>query len=269
MSDQYIVDTPENIGFTYDIAGVASRFVAAVVDTVLILLAQGIILLVGSLAITELELGWSIIQAIAAITGFLILWGYYLLFEMAWNGQTPGKRMVGLRVVREGGRPITFLASAIRNLVRIVDFLPVLYGIGVIAIFVDRRARRLGDLAAGVVVVRERGDITLESLTAKPAAPTLYTPDTSTFPSSLMEKLDEQTINLIGEFLQRREEFGRLARERMANQLAEGLEQRLQMQAGQHKEAFLEWVLASYHAERKQPQPASAAADPIAPRSES
>jgi uncharacterized RDD family membrane protein YckC len=261
MDDRYTVDTPENIEFAYDIAGIGSRFLAAIIDGIAILIAQAVVLLAAGLAISSLDLPESLVTAGASILGFLILWGYFLAFEMAWNGQSPGKRVIGLRVVREGGRPITFVASAIRNLVRLVDFLPLFYGIGVVAMFCDRRARRLGDLAAGVLVVRERGDVTLESLTARSAG--------AAVPASLerierISALNDSDYGLIQEFLARRSEFSKEGRARLAAQLLRGVERRLELSAGQDGEQFLERVALAYRAHRaaaeQQGEPAASSA---------
>src|SRR5215212_8679954 len=173
MDDRYTIATPENIEFAYDIAGIGSRFLAAMIDTLLIGVAETIIILIVGLTSSAIGLRTadSLLAALGGLLSFTILWGYYIAFELLWNGQSPGKRAIGLRVVREGGRPITFVGSAIRNLIRIVDFLPAFYGIGVIVMFVDRRARRLGDLAGGTLVVKERRAVTLESLTTPAVVP--------------------------------------------------------------------------------------------------
>src|SRR6185503_2095102 len=171
MDDRYTIETPENIEFAYDVAGIGSRFLAAIIDTLVIGTALIILsILIGVIGVRSnfaTSTTSSVAAAIGAILSFLTLWGYYIVFELVWNGQSIGKRAIGLRVVREGGRPITFVSSAIRNLIRIVDFLPMFYGIGVVVMFVDRRARRLGALAGGTLVVKERRGVTLESLTAQ------------------------------------------------------------------------------------------------------
>jgi uncharacterized RDD family membrane protein YckC len=102
-------------------------------------------------------------------TANLVFWGYYILFETMWEGQSPGKRALGVRVLKTSGMPIGFLDAVIRNLVRIVDFLPFFYGVGVVTMFISPQSRRLGDLAAGTLVVRERVAITLDSLQAATA----------------------------------------------------------------------------------------------------
>jgi uncharacterized RDD family membrane protein YckC len=105
-----------------------------------------------------------VVLAFIVLVVFFVFWGYFVLFETVWNGQTPGKRWTGLRVIQEGGYPIGFSHAAIRNIVRLVDFLPVYYVVGATVMLIDKRSRRLGDLLAGTIVVRERRDVTLESL---------------------------------------------------------------------------------------------------------
>jgi hypothetical protein len=101
--------------------------------------------------------GWvaGLVLAFYALLNFAILWGYYLIFELGWQGQTPGKRLTRIRVVKLDGSAPGFLEVAIRNLVRIVDFLPSAYALGLIVMFLSRQARRLGDYAAGTLVVYE------------------------------------------------------------------------------------------------------------------
>src|SRR5690349_9786712 len=208
MDDRYTIDTPENIEFAYDIAGIGSRFLAAMIDTLLIGIAETIVILIVGLTSSALGLraAESLLAALGALLAFAILWGYYIVFELLWSGQSPGKRAIGLRVVREGGRPITFVGSAIRNLIRIVAFLPALYGIGVLVMFVDRRSRRLGDLAGGTLVVKERRNVTLASLTASGAlAPPPLAPG-ETLPQPTLPNiglLNDADYNLMQEFLGR------------------------------------------------------------------
>ena len=244
MDNRYTIDTPENIEFGYDIAGIGSRFLAAMIDTFLIGVAEVIILLVVGLAVQSLSLAESILTAAGALLGFVVLWGYYVAFELAWNGQSPGKRVLGLRVVRDGGRPITIIASVIRNLIRIIDFLPFLYGIGVVAMVADRRSRRLGDLAAGVLVVRERAEVTLESLNAR--SQPLNSVSVAGVPLVAVGALNETDYALVQEFLERRRDLALETRRQLGMRLVRGLEQRLAIQSGMQPEQFLEYVAASY-----------------------
>lgn len=167
-------DTPENVVFGYQLAGIGSRFLAAFVDTILILVLQVVvnltlILVVAlaggpSLVETGLRGDISIVVGIFGLLAFAFLWGYYIFFELLWNGQSPGKRLIGLRVISQNGAPIDVAAAIIRNLVRIVDFLPVHYGVGVLSMFIDPQSRRLGDFAAGTLVVYDQGAVTLDEL---------------------------------------------------------------------------------------------------------
>ncbi|HJZ48845.1 MAG TPA: RDD family protein [Roseiflexaceae bacterium] len=257
MDDRYTIDTPENIEFAYDIAGIGSRFLAAIVDTLLIGIAEAIIILVVGLTSSAIGLraAGGLLTALGALLAFAILWGYYIAFELLWNGQSPGKRVIGLRVVREGGRPISFAGSAIRNLVRIVDFLPALYGIGVLVMFVDRRSRRLGDLAAGTLVVKERRGVTLESLTAAAVAPAPPLAPGETLPQPTLPNiglLNDDDYNLIQEFLGRRNELGRDARARLGIQLAGGIQARLGLPQGGDAERFLQYVVGEYQLLKRQ-----------------
>lgn len=157
------ITTPENVVLSFEVAGVGSRFIACLLDTVL----EGAgLVVIGAMA---LFLGWSLDQlgvsrssfmtllvAITLVVMFALLCGYYILFESRWNGQTPGKKVMGLRVIRDGGLPIDFPAALVRNLCRAADFLPALYGIGLVSILVSDDYKRLGDYVAGTLVVKER-----------------------------------------------------------------------------------------------------------------
>ncbi|HEX2995458.1 MAG TPA: RDD family protein, partial [Anaerolineales bacterium] len=116
------IQTPENVAFGYQVAGIGSRFLASLLDTLLIGLLQIIVVVVATLIINALEdvtaalSTWII--AIFSLILAIFYWGYYVFFEMLWNGQSPGKRWVGLRVIRTDGTPITLSEALIRNLVR-------------------------------------------------------------------------------------------------------------------------------------------------------
>ncbi len=259
MDERYIIDTPENIEFAYAVAGIGSRFLAAIVDSLLLVLLQlalVFIVFAGLNVLGEDDALSSVFLAGWAILSFIFFWGYYILFEMIWNGQTPGKRVVGLRTVREGGRPITFVASAIRNLIRFIDFLPSFYGLGVLVMFIDSRSRRLGDLAAGTLVVREQRAVTLESLTTR-AEPLALPPRPADAPNTpLLPNLHLLTngdYDLVQEFLRRRSELGPDSRARLGSQLADTLRQRLGVPLSGNPELFLEHLVREYRVSKQQP----------------
>ncbi|MCG8346558.1 MAG: RDD family protein, partial [Chloroflexales bacterium] len=253
MDDRYTIDTPENIEFAYAVAGIGSRFLGAIIDTIFLVILQlalgGVIFAILEAASDTAGAFESILFGIWIVLSFIFLWGYYILFEMLWNGQSPGKRAVGLRVMREGGRPITFAASAIRNLIRLIDFLPGFYGVGVLVMFIDRRARRLGDLAAGTIVVKERQAVTLESLATRaeplnlPPRPA-GAPDTPLLPN--LQLLTEDDYNLVQSFLRRRSELGPDSRARLGSQLADALRNRLGLPIEGNPELFLEHLVREY-----------------------
>jgi uncharacterized RDD family membrane protein YckC len=230
--DSLQIDTPENVAFGYQVAGIGSRFVAALVDTLLIVLLQFLInglliLLYFNLGIdAEADSASSWIMAVLGVVAFVFLWGYYIFFEMLWNGQSPGKRAMKLRVIRTDGSPITLVESLVRNLVRIVDFLPAAYGFGVVTMFVNPQSRRLGDLAAGTLVVHESESASVQSLNVRPAAAyqrmSLRLVSAEGFP---VERLTNPEVHLIEEFLQRRDDMPH--RQQLAAQILIRLYQRV------------------------------------------
>lgn len=155
------VETPEQVVVSYTLAGIGTRGAAALIDLLLMLLLTGT-LWYAAASLPKLMPGLrdvgrgSWVSAVIIIGQFLILWGYFVAFEAIWDGQTPGKRLLGLRVVRNGGGGVDLGASAARNLIRFVDFLPFGYFVGMISIIANQRNQRLGDLVAGTIVVRER-----------------------------------------------------------------------------------------------------------------
>ena len=155
MNDHLSVETPEQININYQKAGIGSRFYAALLDTLLL----GLIVIIGfyvnfTFLIEFGEVLGNWLWSIGGILGFAIFWGYFMVFEITTNGQSPGKFALGIRVIKEGGYPISFGDSAIRNLVRVVDFLPFFYGTGLLVMLINGNWQRLGDLAAGTLVVK-------------------------------------------------------------------------------------------------------------------
>lgn len=147
------VETPEHVALDYEVAGLGSRALAAILDTVLVFCIELAVLFV-SLAFGGASN--SVFTALLIILSAVFVLGYFVLFEGLRGGQTPGKRRLGIRVVRDTGHPVTLGASVVRNLLRIADFLPPPYLIGGLFVALHPRAQRLGDLVAGTLVVRDR-----------------------------------------------------------------------------------------------------------------
>jgi len=154
------VATAEHVRLMYPIAGIGNRFLAAFLDAIIqTLLLVGLPLItipLGQSGLLENELVAATFAAILVLVMFFLLWGYFVVFETMWNGQTPGKRYVGIRVIRDDGSAAGFVPILIRNLVRVVDFLPLFYAIGAFSMVVSSRGQRLGDLVAGTIVVKAR-----------------------------------------------------------------------------------------------------------------
>lgn len=175
--DTISVRTSDNVTLGYTVAGVGSRIVAQILDNlVAIPLTIVAVLLAGSLAsvfVTSSE-GADFANAAIGVFAFFVYFGYFLVAEAVTTGKTPGKSAMGLRVIRVDGSAVDFGAVAVRNLIRVIDFSIVL--VGLVVMFFQPQTRRLGDLAAGTVVVRDRALITLAAATAPPPI-ILRTPD--------------------------------------------------------------------------------------------
>jgi len=161
--DILIIETPERVPLHFALASIGNRFLACAVDHLIQWLALGLILLAGIVlsnisaiqAVFASAPKW--VSAVMILLLFLVFSSYFAFFEWLWSGQTPGKRWMKLRVIREDGRPITFWEAAVRNLLRVFDMVPPpFYSIGLISVFSTSRDQRIGDLVAGTVVVRER-----------------------------------------------------------------------------------------------------------------
>jgi len=158
-----VVATPERVSFAYEVAGLGSRFLAQLLD-VLVFLGAGVVLGLALAGITAATRNTTLVAVLGIVLSLLLVFGYFPVLEGLTSGQTLGKRVARLRVVGDRGEPVTVAQVAIRNLVRIADFLPVGYGVGMVAIFAGSKGKRLGDYAAGTVVVRERQKVGLGDL---------------------------------------------------------------------------------------------------------
>lgn len=142
------------------LAGIGSRFIALLLDSLIWvagLIVLSLLLWAFSPALrifSNLSYQWAVALFTFAI--FLLNWGYFTLFEAFGNGRTPGKRIARIRVIQRSGRAIGLFESMARNFIRYVDQIPSFYAVGVISMFVTRQHQRLGDLAAGTIVVRDR-----------------------------------------------------------------------------------------------------------------
>ncbi|MGH2726480.1 MAG: RDD family protein [Actinomycetota bacterium] len=236
------VVTPEAVALSVDVAGLGSRMIAAMID----LLIQGATALGVGFAFAGLggvfSGTWLTIVLIVLL--FTIFWGYYPLFEGLWGGTTPGKRAQRLRVVTIDGQPVTIGPVLVRNFLRIVDFIPGAYAVGVLTMLLTRRSQRLGDLAGGTMVIRERKAPEPQELRLLPNASR----------DEVSRRLDvtalaDREYELVRSFLQRREALRPDARSALAHTIASALRTSVHAPAiDVDDETFLEAVASAIRA---------------------
>jgi uncharacterized RDD family membrane protein YckC len=189
LSDgELVIATPERVSFDYQVAGLGTRALAQLLD---LLIVTGIMIAVLFFAfavgtVTGSDTAANLIMIVGL---FIVVFGYFWISEALWSGQTVGKKVFRLRAVGDRGEPLTFLQAGIRNVVRIVDFLPYGYGVGMVVLFVNGKGKRLGDLAAGTIVVKDSDYVWLWQLGGgrRQAAPpgTTYPPPPTAPPSGV------------------------------------------------------------------------------------
>jgi uncharacterized RDD family membrane protein YckC len=225
--DKHTIETPEQIGLHFAVAGVGSRLLAILIDTLIqtgIGIAAGIAIFGIIIAIGPAGAPSVWLLALAAFAAFLLLYGYFAIFEILWNGQTPGKRIIGIRVIKESGRPLTPAETIGRNLMRIVDQMPAMYAIGIVTMFLNGRNKRVGDLVAGSIVIRESKK--------DKQAPWLATqsPQPVSAPAHAgAQRISMDDLRLMDTFLNRRHEMEPDIRSRMANQILARLRSQLEI----------------------------------------
>jgi uncharacterized RDD family membrane protein YckC len=242
----YAVLTPERVSLRYDIAGIGSRGAAAIIDTfvqvllmVVLVAAAGALVFLAERSLPGASRNDVLLTPIFIVLGigaFLIFLGYHAMFEIAWNGQTPGKRALHLRVIRENGYPLRPGDAVVRNLIRLVDSLPSGYGVGLLAMLLNSRAKRLGDFAAGTIVVREGARRTLSQVMAQPAVTTV--------------RVSTEDAALVRDVLSRRAALTAESRERLAGRIAEAVARRNALEprlAELGNEGFLEELAGGDH----------------------
>jgi uncharacterized RDD family membrane protein YckC len=227
--EKLIIETPEQTSIEFPLSGIGSRFIAVLIDS----LIQFAVLIVLGLILGGLGYGfrdqlrglppsvgpW--IVAIAILFYFVLMYGYYMVFESIWNGQTPGKRLTHLRVIKDSGQPITAIDAVGRNLLRIIDQLPFGYGIGVLCAWISPQSKRLGDYVAGTVVVHEKP---FESV-----APQWDAPAKASTHQYGANRLTPEEFALVETFLSRRAALDAGVRYDMASGIVRRIESKLSM----------------------------------------
>jgi uncharacterized RDD family membrane protein YckC len=255
-SDQLSIDTPELVAIEMPLAGIGSRFIALLVDYLiwgaglLAIIFLAIMILPGIHAFSKISAQWAV--AIIVFLIFLFNWGYFTLFEAFWNGRTPGKRVARIRVIQRTGRAIGLFESMARNLVRYIDQLPFFYAVGVVTVFVTRQHQRLGDLAAGTLVVRDRepetplwsqsGSRTFTAPAFTASAPIPEPQTAVTLPTSSVAKLTAADLEVLEGFFSRRLDMSLPTRQALASRIASAIQAKsgLETPDGVSVETFLE-----------------------------
>jgi uncharacterized RDD family membrane protein YckC len=247
-ADEVRIETPEQIEVSLEVAGAGSRFVAQLIDW---LIKWGIVLVAALLVVSAAALlGVMLLDetmplllaALLLALFYAFLLGFDIYFEVRHNGQTPGKKFAGIRAIREGGAPLDFRSACVRNLLGMADFLPVCYLLGGLLVMVSRRGQRLGDMAAGTVVIRERAvqppadlERTIEPLVSAEFA----------FTADRLGACSPDDRYILRSFFQRCDEMAPGPREQLALRLADTFLHKLAYQAaapiedGYRAEVFL------------------------------
>ena len=249
--DRITIQTPEGVDLDLTLAGLGSRFAARIIDeliklAIIVALFAGVASLGASGGVSSAVGGNDpmseevlVAVAVVVVIVFLVNFFYEVLFETLASGRTPGKRATGLRVVRLDGRPVGFTASAVRNLLRVIDMLPFAYVAGMVCILVTPRNQRLGDLAAGTLVARERKS-------AAPASERSLEADPTPAPAWDVTSITAEESAAVRRFLERREGLQPDARARLAIQFAARLSPKVAGASDElGAEEFLEGLVAA------------------------
>lgn len=240
--DSVRIATPEGVELELPLAGIGSRLAARLIDALIIGAGIAVALLIYFAAVADASIAGVVAAITGILLGFLMLWGYDTLFEAWGSGRTPGKRAAGLRVVDEGGGPEDFRSAAIRNVLRPVDEYLTLWLAALISIVRSRRNQRLGDIAAGTLVVKVSGAapageaaVSFELIDRIPAAAEAW--DTTA--------LTDEELAAARRFLERRGQLAPGSRAELALELAGRL--RPKVHGADHSgsaEDFLELLVA-------------------------
>lgn len=218
------IETPEQIAFSYVVAGIGSRAIAALVDAIVLVGTIALMTIVAMVVASYAGAHGALLGFAAApwlfalyiLVVFALGWGYFVLFEGFWDGQTPGKRLLHLRVVRDGGYSVTFGASAVRNLLRVVDAMPIpIYLVGIVTALFTPSRKRLGDIAAGTFVVKESRNEPVPAATATRAR---GEPDVH---QRVAAQLSDDEYAVLERYALRRTQLDPERRRVLANQIAE------------------------------------------------
>jgi uncharacterized RDD family membrane protein YckC len=238
--DQLEIDTPEQIVLELPLAGIGSRFLGLAIDTliqIVLYVTAGLALaFIGAAGLGHylrwVPVSWA--PAVVILFVFCVYWGYFAFFEIIWKGQTPGKRAAKIRVIKESGRPINVYEAIARNLLRAIDALPGVYGVGIVCMILNKQNRRLGDYVAGTVVVHDKR--------TEEVKPEWDMGTVAAAPNPQLALVSSEELVLIETYLHRRAEMDLTLRDQVAFKIATRITGKtgLQRDPNQSLDDFLE-----------------------------
>lgn len=245
LDDRLVISTPENIELEVTIAGLGSRFTAQLADLLIKILCMiPVSMILGTISALAGINAEIVMYAGMIIAGFLLMFAYDPLFEILRSGRTPGKKIVGIRVVPIEGGPLGVGQSISRNLLRLVDMMPIGYLTGSLAILASKRRQRLGDLAAGTIVIRDAPDRSTERSRLAVVMPFSVPP--YAVQTWNVDGVSAREMEVAHRFLGRRTEIDPFPRYFLASSLAERLFPKVGgAPANWHPEHFLEGVVTA------------------------
>lgn len=254
----YSISTPENVDLHLELAGMGNRLLAQLLDA-LVQLAVSLLVIIAALAAACIvfamgldsnakNLAYSVIALVVILLLFFMQGAYFIILEGAWKGQTPGKKLAEIRVIEQNGQPIGWSASLFRNLLRYADNFLV---VGMVVMLIDNKERRLGDLAAGTLVIRERKpDMTDSAIKISPRSSSK--PE---FASLDVGAVNPVEYDLLTDYLKRRKSLTKQARPMVARQLSDHFRSKMNAPQIEHEdgkyeadEDYLEAIYSSYRA---------------------
>ena len=266
--DHLTIETPEQIPLSFLLAGIGSRFLALALDTLIQAAAFLVLAILGLvMGVVTLDAGGSgptWFTAAVILAFFLVWFGYFAFFEAVWNGQTPGKRYLHLRVIKDDGRPLGALDALGRNLLRIVDMIPGIYAVGIVTALISQKNKRLGDYVAGTVVVHEKplaeqGELGWDYGQSRPArvqpaargarvgSVLNLTPEPQPAPQPEVDvaansgydvsRLSAEELNLMETFLMRRDQLSLDIRLQMARKIIDRIAAKLEISEDDRRDA--------------------------------
>lgn len=245
------ISTPDRVVFFHPLGGISLRGVACLIDVVIQFTAVVFVLLVGAILTAFVEAGTDLMAWAGEMVPLAWLWaavlflvwlvytGYFVIFETIWNGQTPGKRILRIRVIKDNGGPIGFYEALLRNVLRVVDSFPSFYAVGILSALCSGREQRLGDLVAGTMVVHESREVLADTGAWRREV----TEEAKAFERLLgLDRLGEADLVLVRDFLERRRQLAPDHRGEIAVAIATALARKMRFSSSKPipAEVFLE-----------------------------